>query len=289
MLSGNYQRTRGLLAPMSALVLIAALGCGTKSDSPADETMAGDDDDDDDAGDDDDVGGDDDDDDGGDDDSASGTGEGTENNTCVPGIGDCPDGQKCLPYIKEEGGCCVDANMCVTITGDKQLGEPCSPELYSDDCAKDLYCIDGEPGVASSGHCKALCDGSDIESCVDNGIADTLCLAFNDGALPLCTSECHPLRPDCAEGEGCYWGGVFFCHKTVFDPGKGKEGDDCGTINGCSPGMLCNVATVLEGCESSYCCTMFCDLEGDGGECEGGEACVAMFAKDDAEADPTTA
>ena len=41
---------------------------------------------------------------------------------CNPGLQDCPEGEKCTAYVTTPGYCCVDANKCVPIIGDGQLG-----------------------------------------------------------------------------------------------------------------------------------------------------------------------
>ena len=99
------------------------------------EGSQGDDDDDGGGDDDDDAAGDDDDDGEGDDD------DGGNNNQCNPGLGECPEGEKCQPYVKEDGACCTDATQCVPLTGDAQAGEDCIRERYSDTCGIDLFCF----------------------------------------------------------------------------------------------------------------------------------------------------
>lgn len=259
--------------------------------SPADDAQGSDgddpsgqaDDDDDGAGDDDDDGqpGDDDDDD-------TGTGGTGGENECVPGVGDCPDGQKCQPYVKEDGNCCVDADKCVPVTGNKKAGEDCTRERYGDDCEKDAFCFAGTSGKEGAGYCKQLCDGTDPESCVELGMPNAICQQFNNGKLPLCEIPCHPLRPTCDEPTACYWGGggLFLCSRPDPEPGKGKDGDDCYTLQSCNPGLTCQAAAGLEGCDSDYCCTPFCDATGSAAECAAPETCVAMFTPDDPEIDP---
>lgn len=268
-------------------VLLSALSipftaCG---DPKADdgENMDDDDDDgdDDDGGDDDDAGDD-------DDDGGTGTGTGEDPNACVPGIMDCEDDFKCQPYVKEDGACCVDADSCVPIMGDKQFGEACTRTRYNDDCGKDLFCFAGTSGKEGAGKCKQLCDGTSPDSCEAKGMPEATCIPFNDGKLPLCEVECHPLRPACEDGDGCYWGGSqYLCSTPDPEAGKGKDGDDCYTVQSCNPGLACVAAANLEGCESMYCCTTFCDLEDtDGAACTGAEACVAFHDPEDAETDP---
>lgn len=272
------------------LSLILATGLTTSlaacGDSKADDDKTADPgDDDDDAGgdDDDDAGGGDDDDDGG-----SGTGEG--DNDCVPGVLDCAEDEKCQPYVKEDGACCVDADLCVPVTGTKQHGEECTRERYGDDCAKDVFCFAGTSGKIGPGICRQLCDGTDSDSCADKGMPEAVCVPWNSGKLPMCEVPCHPLRPECDDGEGCYRTDVtnvpFSCAKSDPEPGKGKAGDDCYTVQSCNPGVVCMLGTALPNCESDYCCALYCDVNGDGTECEAPAACVPFYAED-ADVDPS--
>lgn len=275
----------------ATLVGSLALSLGACSSDPkADDPVASDDDDDagddDDAADDDDDAGGDDDDGPGDDDDDTGTGDG--GNSCTPGVGDCPDGQKCQPYVKEDGSPTVDAAQCVAIIGTKQHGEPCTRERYQDDCDKDVFCMLGTTGKEGEGTCYQLCDGSDPDSCIDKGLAGSVCNSYNDGILPICDTACDPIRPSaCIDADGCYpFGTSFWCIPPDPEPGKGNYADDCNTVQSCNPGLYChNPGSDVPGCESDRCCTRFCDLEGDGTECMEPATCVAFFAED-SDADP---
>lgn len=264
--------------------LIGAVACGGEPKGSEDTMTPGDT-----GGDDDDAAGDDDDDDAGgdDDDDDDGTGTGEDPNACVPGIGDCEEGMKCQPYVKEDGACCVDADQCVALMGDKAHGEACTRERYNDDCGKDVFCFAGTSGKEGAGFCKQLCDGTLPESCADKGMPEAQCVPYNSGKLPMCEVPCHPLRPTCEEGQGCYSAaGMFICARPDPEPGKGKPGDDCHTVQSCNPGGVCILAANLEGCESDSCCALFCDATGESTECTAPHTCVAMFAEDDPEVDP---
>lgn len=273
---------RGLLPPC---FLALAISC--TSETAGGEPSPGDDDDA--AGDDDDAPGDDDDAPGNDDDDdgSTGTGTGADPNACVPGVDDCEDGFKCQPYVKEEGACCVDANQCVPVQGTKAYGEPCTRERYNDDCGRDLFCFAGTSGKEGPGFCKQLCDGTNPDSCADKGLPQAQCIPYNNGVSPWCETPCHPLRPACEDGEGCYAVlNTFMCARPDPEPGKGKPGDDCNTVQSCNPGAACIYADFLVGCESEQCCTIYCDATGDGSECTAPAVCRAMFSEDDAGIDP---
>lgn len=274
------------LLAVGCFVLAGWVGAGCGKDTTGSQMSAGDDDDDgggtgsaDDASDDPATPGDDDDD--------TGTGTADDANSCVPGVDDCEAGFKCQPYVKEDGACCVDADQCVPVVGDKEPGEACTRERYSDDCRRDAFCHCGTSGKEGAGFCKQLCDGTNPDSCADLGMPDAICIPYNDGKLPTCEVPCHPLRPVCNDGLGCYASAnIFVCARPDPEPGKGKPGDDCYTVQSCNPGGACIYADNLEGCASDSCCSPFCDVTGDGSACTAPHTCVAWYAEDDAEADP---
>ncbi|MCA9638685.1 MAG: hypothetical protein KC420_21795, partial [Myxococcales bacterium] len=57
---------------------------------------------------------------------ATTTGDPGTDNECDPSKQDCPEGEKCTPYVKEGMGCCVNATHCVPDEGDKQFGDLCT-------------------------------------------------------------------------------------------------------------------------------------------------------------------
>lgn len=210
--------------------------------------------------------------------------------SCLPGQNDCPEGEKCQPYVSTPGECCVDAAQCVPLIGDKGVGEPCTRNELDDDCGRDKFCFAGTSGKTGPGFCKQLCDGNDPYSCAAVGLPEARCVPYNDGILPLCETPCHPLRPDaCQDGQGCYPGGAlgFNCNWPDPEPGKGNDHDDCHTVQSCVPGLYCASGASLEGCTSDNCCTKFCDLLGNGSECTAPENCVSLFDDEDGAPDPS--
>ena len=180
---------------------------------------------------------------------------------CDPASQDCPDGEKCTPYVEEPGYCCVDSTHCVQISGDKQFGDTCTRDENTDDCAKGFFCMTKTSGSTGEGICLPLCDINNGGSCDEFG-GD--CVAFNDGILPLCESKCDPLIQDC-EGDnvGCYAvlaDDKFICAQSGYEDGKGNDGDDCYTVQSCKAGLVCIGAGALEGCNSERCCSPVCDL-----------------------------
>ena len=192
---------------------------------------------------------------------------------CDPGLQDCPnEDEKCTGYVTMPGDCCVDANHCVPMMGMKQFGEPCTRVDGNDDCDKGLFCMTKTSGSTGEGICLEYCVVDDPNSCVNGGT----CLAFNDGALPLCQQECDPLLQDCQGGQGCYPAfDSFVCAVPNLDQG-GADGDPCYTIQSCQKGLACVSADVLSDCQDTACCTPFCDLNAPD-PCTMPEQCVAWF------------
>lgn len=203
--------------------------------------------------------------------------DGGATNTCDPAAQDCPDGEKCTGYVVEEGSCCVDANKCVPVTGDKQVGDPCTRGPDNDDCAVGLFCMTVSSGSTGDGVCLAFCDAG-TQDCSEDGLPDAQCVSFNDGVLPLCQDDCDPLVQDCDGSLGCY--GVstqgFVCSLPGYQAGLGNDGDMCYTIQSCKPGLQCTATEVLDGCGAARCCTPFCDLT-EPDSCIAPESCVAYF------------
>jgi hypothetical protein len=176
---------------------------------------------------------------------------------CDPFAQDCPDGEKCVPFATF--GDIWDANKCVPVLGDGQVGDPCiygGPVEATDDCGPESYCwnvtdMNGE----QLGTCTAFCQGTaDMPVCA----MGTDCLIANQGSITLCIDVCDPLLQDCADGFTCNWLGDNF-HCTLGGPGNG-EGQPCDQSE-CSGELVCVTAAALPGCAGSACCTSFCALD----------------------------
>ena len=196
--------------------------------------------------------------------------------------GDCGPGYKCTATNCGAMGSSWDANTCVPIGGEGELGEPCrfegDPLLGNDDCAEGLMCfnVDAETGV---GACWAFCTG-DIEDpqCPEMHS----CALSSDSTLTLCLRNCDPLEQDCSETEQCVpetSGDGFAC---VLDASEGAHpyGSPCEYVNICNPGLACvDASSVPEpSCEGAAgCCTPYCDLDNPG-SCPGaGQSCEPWF------------
>jgi hypothetical protein len=180
--------------------------------------------------------------------------------SCDPGVQDCPEGEKCSSYVMTPGYCCVDANKCVPVIGDRQLGDYCERGVENDDCAVGLFCMTKTSGDTGAGVCQAFCDINDPASCANKGFNGSHCIAFGDGVLPLCQDDCDPLAQDCYEGV-CYMLGeyTFGCLPPPQQPAL--TGEACDGALDCQPGLHCLSAESLAVCPGDYCCTPFCDCQ----------------------------
>ncbi len=202
---------------------------------------------------------------------------------CDPGLQDCPnEDEKCTGFVTQPGECCVDANHCVPITGNKQFGEVCTRVDGDDDCAAGFFCMTKTSGSVGDGVCGQYCVVDDNTTCDTGGE----CLTFNDGALPICQTECDPLIQDCPSPQGCFAASdKFVCANPNLDQG-GTQGDPCHTIQSCQPGNVCTSADFVDGCSDTACCSPWCDLTDASthAACQGAEECTAWYA--DGEAPP---
>jgi hypothetical protein len=189
---------------------------------------------------------------------------------CDPGLQDCPEGEKCTAYVTEPGYCCVDANKCVPVIGDKVYGEECTRTQDNDDCAKGFFCMTKTSGDTGQGFCLEFCVPGDDTTCEYGGT----CVSQNDGVLPLCEEggPCDPVLQDCPEGLGCYLAfDTFIC---AYSQGPFYDyGEDCYTIQSCLAGLVCvNSDAYGPDCTGGdACCTAWCDIN-DGGA--GNPLCV---------------
>jgi hypothetical protein len=200
---------------------------------------------------------------------------------CDPGLQDCPNpDEKCTAYVTEPGYCCVDANKCVPIIGDKTFGELCDRTEENDDCDKGLFCMAKSSGSTGQGVCLEFCVPNDPGSCESGGE----CRPLNDGVLPLCETRCDPLQQDCPPQTGCYAGfDILVCAVPAHEDGKGNDGDECYAVQDCVPGLICVNAESTAGCAADACCTPFCDLTGPDTQCtDPAEECVSWFEEGEA-------
>jgi hypothetical protein len=177
---------------------------------------------------------------------------------CSLFLEDCPCDEKCMPYANDGGNAWNDLK-CVPVDRDpKGVGEPCSVQGNGvsgiDDCGPHSMCFDVDPDT-SMGTCVAFCDGSEADpSCADEC---SRCAINGDGVLALCLPLCDPLATNCGVGEVCAaYSADFTCVPATQDLGIGES---CEFINDCAAGLFCASSDLVPSCESSSCCTSYCD------------------------------
>lgn len=198
-------------------------------------------------------------------------------NDCDPFAQDCPDGEKCVAYASSGGT--WDANKCVMVDGDGAFGDPCvydGAAAGTDDCNEETVCwnaldVDG----VLQGTCFEFCGGTAENPMCDAG---TTCRIVNEGTITVCLPDCDPLLQECDEGLGCYFSGGSNTFQCIIVAGDGiPTGDPCGFNNDCAPGNFCAAADVLNNCNGSACCAVFCDLLEDPDPCADPYQCVPFF------------
>ena len=192
---------------------------------------------------------------------------------------DCTEGEKCMPWASD-GGVAWNATRCSPIAPDPdQPGEPCtvegSPVSGVDTCDIGSMCWEVDQQT-NEGECVAFCIGDEANPSCAN--PDDSCTITSSSVLILCLPSCDPLDPQCSEGQVCVPApnGEFFCVADVSGS-DGAAGDSCESIDACDPGLLCLAAEAVPGCESSSCCTAYCDLQDETPPCPAGQSCVPLY------------
>jgi hypothetical protein len=175
---------------------------------------------------------------------------------CDPFAQDCPEGEKCVPYVAS--GDHWNAVKCVPILGDKVSGESCTyPDSFqsTDDCNGTSFCL-GNDGVGE-GVCRPFCTGSiQMPECPEMMSCTYSSEVFLDTVINICLPTCNPLAQDCGGNDGCYWiGSDFVC---LAQAGDTPIGEPCTAINECGKGSICT--SPVPDCASWACCTNLCDL-----------------------------
>ena len=205
---------------------------------------------------------------------------------CDPYAQDCDAGERCVPWANDGGGS-WNATRCSPLDDDPDgLGDACTVEGSGvsgvDSCDIGLMCLGVDPET-NIGTCSELCGcGPDEPTCSGGG---TICSITNGGALPICLPACDPLGYDgtediCEDGQVCVPVGAWFLCAPDGSGDDGAAGDDCSSLNGCDPGLMCVASALIPGCGglAAGCCTEFCDTgEGDSGCSNNQTECVAFF------------
>jgi hypothetical protein len=129
-----------------------------------------------------------------------------------------------------------------------------------DDCALGLICWDVDPQTLQ-GACVSMCEGSEgSPTCTDPA---AVCNLLNDGVLNLCLATCDPLVQNCpGASEACYPVATGFTCAPDASGTEGGYGEPCelGVLNTCDPGRFCAPAENMPSCDTTGCCSTFCDL-----------------------------
>lgn len=166
---------------------------------------------------------------------------------------DCPDGEKCVAWVK---GVWSGTHCAAVDPNPKAVGEPCTVQkrgIKLDDCEEGAICWN-VPVDSMIGVCVAQCTGTADAPMCPPGDA---CVGTSNLSLKLCLPSCDPLQQDCPSmGEACYpANGTFVCATDASGDG-GAQGDPCAFINVCDAGLAC---VNLLGCDA--CCSAFCQLD----------------------------
>ena len=203
---------------------------------------------------------------------------------------DCPDGEKCVPFLSSPASGVWDAHVCVPMVREPvRSGEPCEYVPIEghtvsaiDTCDGISICLDL---FSEALECTEMCTGTpSMPGCATDW---KLCRLNGDGILNLCTGGCDPRLPgECPTGLSCV---AQFSNQerrgfACLPPGTsipGGNGDSCECANCCAPGHECAPASVVgPDCTGASCCTPYCDLAEPGSECASGQRCVALFPPD---------
>jgi len=203
------------------------------------------------------------------------TGDPMSVSQCDPWLQDCADGQKCVAYTKTDEN--WDANKCVPVLGDGQIGDPCKYDgkvLSTDDCGADSWCWNvNADGI---GVCTGFCAGAPESPVCDVGLG---CWIDNESSINMCLLRCDPLAQDCPDSnDWCfynYMSGGFTCKASTEDL---PTGESCTAIDACVGGNTCLQAEVFPTCAGYACCAAFCDLNSPACT-QPGTQCISLFGE----------
>lgn len=178
----------------------------------------------------------------------------------------CGDGEKCLPYVSDNGGTQNAMGCFPVVTQPDETGAPCQPLVFFsgmthslDTCERGDFCWIEV--------CRPLCQGAPDSWVCPQGFG---CLELL--ALAVCEPLCDPLEPDCAQGEVCAPGPLYF--RCVPGTGDGQLFETC-SDGDCAPGLYCAPHWTAVECDSN-CCNSLCEL--DSGQCPGvGQQCLQFY------------
>ncbi|NVB38822.1 hypothetical protein G6O69_13355 [Pseudenhygromyxa sp. WMMC2535] len=201
---------------------------------------------------------------------------------CEPYIQDCPEGEKCVWAVPENGSQRRDGAVCIPVTGDRQPFSTCSlptgiGQEISDDCGAESFCLEVY-GTADHGFCVPFAkDTADFTPCDDypgTEYATENGSSFPDACLFY---DCSPLLAEsCPDEMRCvfYPASLYVTNICLNVPAEYElpVGAPC-DFGGCGEGKLCAPQEWLPACAGERCCTQWCDLDSpscatEGTQCE---------------------
>ncbi len=190
---------------------------------------------------------------------------------------DCPEGEKCAPFIEGDESA-WNAAKCVPVMGEGQAGELCTTVEGAasglDDCAKQAMCWSVD--LQMHGYCIALCSGSELMPVCAEG---SDCYLVTE-VLVLCIPECDPLLQDCPGELLCIsFGDTFVCDLDDSEA-EGHLFGACELPHQCDKGLTCLSAGAANECDAQAdgCCLPVCDLDDADLVCPGvGQVCVSLY------------
>lgn len=201
---------------------------------------------------------------------------------CVVWDDDCPEGQKCTPYLTDPDAVVKfpDSTKCAPLPREPAaLGELCLMEgdELLDNCDRGLLCV--LPSVGEK-FCMKACSASQGRLfCAEPGYE---CAVYS--VYAVCLPECHPLIPPpykpCDSEHVCVPSdGVFACVPDKSGAG-GQLYQGCNNIGSCKSGLACVNSSLSTNCNknSPSCCLSFCDLSNPSCD-DPAEVCQAYFSK----------
>lgn len=198
---------------------------------------------------------------------------------------DCAEGEKCTAAALENPSS-WDSNICVPIVDNPDaIGSPCMLNGVGldghDTCEFGAMCwnVDQDTGL---GVCIGFCEGdgpnqgdfscpSQSQFCSPN---------LNDGVLPICQEQCHPLDNPCDGGNDiCVYTGEGFGCALDASGDMAPAGTTCSFVNSCNEGLYCTPADYIPECEGTGCCSPYCytDEPSPCGDLFPGAECVPFF------------
>jgi hypothetical protein len=177
---------------------------------------------------------------------------------------DCPDALNC--YLDRVNGEPVGGDWICQPHGGLELGEPCAPEQFVEECGHGLFCFGPYPtGESSGARCVPMCATVGGEDPID------FCAGEDDECLPIggqtgpfigvCSKSCVDWidSADCDFGDQCFSFSDDGCIPSRKPPAA--PGTECDDRFDCGIGRTCfgPLEGVCPGRVDVGCCGVLCD------------------------------